>query len=100
MSRLGPDRDANLGHVQKHVLLVLSTRGDCSCTDWSAWYPLNEGQVRGAIRGLTRRGLVDAAGWEHGSRGARVYKITRAGDRALEAILDSLPEDLIREVQA
>lgn len=65
---------------QQHVLLTLAQRGASSVTDWAVWYPMREGQVRGVIRGLYRKGLVDVAGWDGRSR---TYAIT---DKGLEAL--------------
>lgn len=64
-----------LGHIQRYVLLVLSNRGASTASGFG-WWPLREDQVRGAIRGLANRGLVDVAGFENG---ARTYRLTRTG---------------------
>lgn len=64
-----------LGRNQKHVLLVLSTRG-ASAASGLGWWPLREEQVRGAILSLAKRGLVDVAGFEGRSR---TYRLTSAG---------------------
>lgn len=80
-----------LGPIQKHVLLVLSTRGASTCTDWSAWYPIREEQVRSAIDSLGRRGLVDVAGFDGRSR---TFALTSAGNDAVDALCaDDLIED-------
>lgn len=74
-----------LGYAQRHVLLTLSTRGDSTCTDWAAWYPLRPDQARGAIRGLGKRGLVDATGFD-GS--ARTYGLTAKGREVVDELTD------------
>lgn len=70
-----------LGHIQKHVLLVLANRGPSARSDWTAWYPLRSEQVYGAMDGLYRRGLVDVAGFEDNSR---TFAITKAGLEAID----------------
>lgn len=81
-----------LGPVQKHVLLVLGTRGESARTDWAAWWPVRSEQVYGAIEALGRRGLVDVAGFDGR---ARTFKLTAEGERAcsLLAGTDLLGED-------
>lgn len=82
-----------LGPVQKHVLLVLSTRGTCARNDWAAWYPIRPEQTYSAIDGLARRGLVDVAGFAT-KRNARTFKLTAAGEAVVMFLCD---DDMIEE---
>jgi predicted ArsR family transcriptional regulator len=78
--------NAPLGGTQRHVLLVLGTRGASAANDWAAWYPLEAAQVRSAINRLGMRGLVDVAGW---NGRARTYKLTEDGVEAVNKIAPS-----------
>ena len=77
--------ERRLSNVAQRVLLIFSTRGNCSATDTSAWYPLTEAQVRGAIDTLGRRSLIDVRGWDTGGSGreARTYGITAKGEQVV-----------------
>jgi DNA-binding MarR family transcriptional regulator len=71
-----------LGHVQRHVLLTLSTRGEASPADWSAWHPMASHQVANAMAKLYRRGLVEPVRFE-GKR--RLWGLTARGLAVVEA---------------
>ena len=73
-----------LTFYQRHVLLALAQRGASPATDWGAWYPMREDQVRGVIRGLANRGLVDVAGFTSTGRIARTFGLTDKGWAAVE----------------
>ena len=96
--RLNPDRPVT--GRQLHVLLILANRGDCAANDWSAWYPMRESTVRSAINSLANRGYVDVAGFTHGARASRTYKITREGSEALDRqIADEDQEAMLEELE-
>lgn len=82
-----------LGPVQRHVLLVLSTRGSATIPDWNAWYPMREDSVRSAIEGLGRRGLVDAIRMEGR---CRVFALTPLGYEAVQNLTED-PADEMNE---
>lgn len=83
-----------IGPNQKHVLLVLSVRGPSPATDWAAWYPATEGQVRGAIRQLVKRGLVDCVGFDNNE--VRIFGLTDRGYAVVSDLWDD-PESALDE---
>lgn len=80
-------KNFNPTHLQARVIRTLANRGQATVTDWTAWYPMTEEQVRGVIRSLSYRAIVDAVGFDGR---ARIYGLTNAGWDAAEK-LD--PED-------
>lgn len=85
-----------LGYLQRHVLLVLSTRGASTITDWAAWYPFDDSQVRSVMESLGRRGLVDAAGFDGR---ARLYGLTHAGTEAVAEICGDDDPDVLLDIE-
>lgn len=85
---------ATLGHTQRRVLLTMADGEARAVTDWGAWYPLNEGQVRGAMTRLGQRGLVDVAGWSRDGHGrARTFCLTERGRELAKLIVEEEVRD-------
>ena len=76
-------------HLQERVINLLAIRGEAAATDWTAWYPMSEQQVRGILRGLSRRSVVDVAGFDDR---ARTFKLTEYGWEVANSLVP--PEDL------
>lgn len=74
---------------QQHVLNVFSDGRAYAITDWSAWYPMHQDQVRSVVRSLWNRGLIDVAGFEGRSR---TYSITDAGAALVEEVATTSEE--------
>ena len=79
-------RRAPLGRSQKHVLLVLSTRGEATASDWAAWFPLRGDAARGALDRLYRRGLVQPT--RFGLDG-RYWSLSAAGEAAVADLCEA-----------
>lgn len=80
MTQLSMRTHRKLTPRQRHVMFVLA-EGPHSRNDWAAWYPLRTEQVYPIIASLSRRGLVDVAGFA--DDGTRTFRLTDAGHEAV-----------------
>lgn len=78
--------EKNLGYTQKLVLHLLAEEANKDCRHLAYdWPSLTESAAYGAIRRLSNRRLVDAAGWKENRR---TYCLTARGREVEQTLLE------------